>query len=115
MKWAAKMRTAADETAAMWPSDIVKRWREDVEMWQTDPTMNEDPFAEPEHREYGSLYCRKRELIIERHPAGLTLKDAQRKLAESEQAERDLGTHVDVHDMSASEVLRRGLALQERQ
>ena len=50
IKWARKMRTAAEETAAMWPADIVKKWRKDVEMWQADPKQNEDPFAEPEYR-----------------------------------------------------------------
>ena len=51
----------------------------------------------------------------ERHNVGLTLKDAQRKLAEAEKAQRNLGVQVDVHNMPASEVLRRGFALQERQ
>ena len=46
------MRAAAQETAAMWPEDMISRWRRDVEMWELDPKVNDDPFAEPEYREH---------------------------------------------------------------
>ena len=49
------MRLAAEETAAMWPAEVVKKWREDVEAWEADPKGNDDPFAEPEYRASGPL------------------------------------------------------------
>lgn len=111
VKWATRLRSAANDAASMWPAETITRWKADLDQWEQDPDKHDDPFAIPESRMQLCLLL----YFLTDICAGFTMKDAERQLAEMEKNEQESPGFVSIHEISAMNLVRRALQLEERQ